>query len=179
MIETILFLLSKIDWFALSFYILSFLLIASSMIVVLSNNIVHSALALVFAFLMIAGLFLTLLSEFLAIVQVLIYAGAISVLLVFSIMIVTNKNENIERSNVFSNNAFIGGLLAAVFFLIVSFIVTHTSWNITYQVKDYSDIEMIAKGFLTTHVIAFEIAALLLLVALVAAIFIIKEANDD
>lgn len=171
--------IAMINWHTISFYIIATLLIASSLYVILTKNVVRSALALIFSFLMVAGIYLLLQAEFIAITQVLIYAGAISVLIVFSIMLITKRDESVKNSSPFSENVFPGAIAASLFFLMLAIITTNTSWNITYQEKSFSDISLIAQGFLTNHFIAFELAAILLLVALTAAIFIIKEAKDD
>ena len=177
--EMILRLISEINWHTIAFYIVSLLAISSAAYVVLTGNIVRSALALIFTFMMVAGIYLTLLAEFIAVVQVLIYAGAISVLIVFSIMLIVNREEDVRKSSPFSGNSFVGGIIAIAFFFLVSMIVTATSWNVTYQTKEFSDINLIARGFLNDHLVAFELAAVLLLIALVAAIFIVREARDD
>ncbi len=171
--------ISKINWHTISFYIISTLLISSALYVILTKNVVRSALALIFTFLMVSGIYFLLQAEFVAIVQVLIYAGAISVLIVFTIMLIIKRDENINNSSPFSKNVFPGAITSGLFFLVISLIAINTSWNVTYQEKSFNDISLIAQGFLNNHFIAFELAAVLLLVALAAAIFIIKEAKDD
>ena len=94
-------------------------------------------------------------------------------------MLIVKRDENINNSSPFSKNIFPGAIASALFFLVVSLIAVNTSWNVTYQEKSFNDISLIAQGFLNNHFIAFELAAVLLLVALAAAIFIIKEAKDD
>ncbi len=171
--------IDMINWHTISFYIIAVLLIASALYVVLTGNIVRSVIALIFTFLMIAGMYFLLMAEFMAVAQILIYAGAISVLIVFSIMLITNRDQDIRKSSPFSKNVFPGSIVALTFFLIVSVITINTSWNVSYQEKSFNDISLIAQGFLNNHVVAFELAAVLLLSALAVAIFIIKEAKDD
>lgn len=171
--------IDMINWHTVSFYIISILLISSAVYVVLTGHIVRSALSLIFSFLMVAGVYFLLEAEFIAVSQILIYAGAVSVLIVFSIILITNREGDIKKSSPFSKNIFPGSIIALAFFLIVSLITINTSWNVTYQGKSFNDISLIAQGFLNNHVIAFELAAVLLLAALAVAIFIIKEAKDD
>lgn len=171
--------IDMINWHTIAFYVIALLLLSSAMYVVLTGNIVRSVMGLIFTFLMVAGVYFLLIAEFIAVVQVLIYAGAISVLIVFSVMLITDRNENINNTNPYSKNSFWGSVIAGLFFIVVTLIVQNTSWNITLQTKEYNDISLIAQGFLTNNIIAFELAAVLLLVALAAAIFIIKEAKDD
>lgn len=171
--------IAMINWHTISFYVIAILLITSAMYVILTGNIVRSALALIFTFLMVSGIYFLLQAEFIAVAQILIYAGAISVLIVFSIMLITKRDEDINKTSPFAGNLFPGAVASVMFFLISALIVTNTSWNVTYQEKSFNDLSLIAQGFLNNHFLAFELAGVLLLVALVAAIFIIKEARDD
>ncbi|MDD4343050.1 MAG: NADH-quinone oxidoreductase subunit J [Eubacteriales bacterium] len=168
-----------INWHTIAFYIISIFLISSAVYVVLTGNIVRSVIALIFTFLMTAGIYFLLQAEFIAVVQMLIYAGAISVLIVFSVMLITDRDKNINETSPFSHNLFFGSIASGLFYLAVSITVHNTSWNVTLKNKEFTDISLIARGFLTENVIAFELAAVLLLVALAAAIFIIKEVKDD
>lgn len=171
--------IEMINWHTISFYIIAVLLVSSALYVILTGNVVRSALALIFTFLMVAGVYFLLQAEFIAITQILIYAGSIAVLIVFSVMLITKRDENINKSSPFSENIFPGALASGLMFLVITIITMNTSWNVTYQEKSFNDISLIAQGFLNNHFIAFELAGVLLLVALAASIFIIKEAKDD
>lgn len=179
-IELILSWIALINWHTWVFYFIAALMVLSSLYVVITGHIVRSALSLIFTFLMVAGVFLLLEAEYLAIIQILIYAGAISVLIVFSVMLITDRSQNIFKSSPFSKNILPGGIAAIAFFTLASIVINTAPWQShSLEEKAYNDVGLIAQGFLTDHFVAFELAAILLLVALVAAIFIVKEAKDD
>lgn len=179
-LELILSWIAMINWHTIAFYIIAGLMLLSSLYVVLTGHVVRSALSLIFTFLMVAALFFLLEAEYLAIIQILIYAGAISVLIVFSVMLITNRSDNIFKSSPFSKNIMPGAIAALFFFSIVLMVIKEAPWRLyNLEEKSFNDVSLIAQGFLNEHLIAFELAALLLLVALAAAIFIVKEAKDD
>src|SRR5258708_12332423 len=76
------------------FWLISAILVASALIVVGARKIVHSAIALVAVFAMASGIFLLLNAEFIAIVQILIYAGAVTILILFALMLTRTSNQN-------------------------------------------------------------------------------------
>src|SRR5579864_3277507 len=89
------------DLATLLFWIIAVILVGSALLVVGLRNIVHSALALVVLFAMAAGIYLLLNAEFIAIVQILIYAGAVTILILFALMLTRTNNQ---RSNTNPNN---------------------------------------------------------------------------
>lgn len=171
-------LLAQFNWHGFAFWLIAGMILAAALYMVLTPNIVRSVVALIFTFFMMAGIYLLMAAEFIALIQILIYAGAVSVLIVFSVMMVTDRETSMDETSPFSRYLFPGALGASALFVLLLSIINTTSWNITYQEKSFSDINEIATGFLTTHVVAFEVAAVLLLVALVAAIAIIKGVTD-
>jgi len=86
------------DLASLLFWIIAIILVGSALLVVSLRNIVHSALALIVVFAMAAGIYLLLNAEFIAIVQILIYAGAVTILILFALML-TRTNNIAENSN--------------------------------------------------------------------------------
>lgn len=89
------------DLATLLFWIIAIILVGSALMVVGLRNIVHSALALIVLFAMAAGIYLLLNAEFIAIVQILIYAGAVTILILFAVMLTRTNNV---RSNSNPNN---------------------------------------------------------------------------
>src|SRR5205085_5199302 len=85
------------DLATLLFWIIAILLVGSALLVVSLRNIVHSALALVVVFAMAAGIYLLLNAEFIAIVQILIYAGAVTILVLFALML--TRTNNLQRNS--------------------------------------------------------------------------------
>src|SRR5205807_8620386 len=82
------------DLATLLFWIIAIILVGSSLVVVGARKIVHSALALVVVFAMAAGIYLLLNAEFIAIVQILIYAGAVTILILFALMLTRFTNQD-------------------------------------------------------------------------------------
>src|SRR5438552_15984852 len=86
------------DLVTLLFWIIAILLVGSALLVVSMRNIVHSALSLIVVFAMAAGIYLLLNAEFVAIVQVLIYAGAVAILTLFAIMLTRTNNLQLNSN---------------------------------------------------------------------------------
>lgn len=143
--------------------------------VVLSRNILHAALYLILALFGIAGLFLTLAAPFLAVVQILVYIGAISILITITIMVtrrVMGAQESVNRQWPI---AAIGSLLtfAALAFVVVS----NFAGAVPTEDVPPDMIERIGQGFASPqgYLVPFEVASLLLLGALIGAIVIARE----
>ena len=86
------------DLVTVIFWIIAVILVGSALLVVTQRNIVHSALALVLVFAMAAGIYLLLNAEFIAIVQILIYAGAVTILILFALMLTRTSNINLNSN---------------------------------------------------------------------------------
>src|SRR5437762_14154163 len=85
------------DLVTVIFWIIAVILVGSALLVVTQRNIVHSALALVLVFAMAAGIYVLLNAEFIAIVQILIYAGAVTILILFALMLTRIRGETITN----------------------------------------------------------------------------------
>lgn len=162
----------------LVFYILAFVVLGTAVGVVFLDNIVYGALLLVLTFIGVAGIYLTLNADFIAIVQVLVYAGAISILIVFSIMLVSRSEKKMNDTNPLGQYKWTSAIVAGALFSIISFFIIKTPWQIDVGVIPNS-MERFAEVLLYDYVLSFELAAILLLVALVGAIIIAKEVKDS
>ncbi|MBI4302078.1 MAG: NADH-quinone oxidoreductase subunit J [Chloroflexi bacterium] len=158
----------------IAFWVLAITSVGSALAVVWVRDIFRAALFLVLCFASVAGLYITLNADFLAAVQILIYAGAISILLIFAIML-TRDTRSAGRSTYLRNPAF---LIALLLFITLLFAVLNTDWQAVAQVGTEPSTTAIAqllfdktKGF----VLPFEIASVLLLVAMIGAIALVKE----
>jgi len=155
------------------FYILSGLIVSSAFMVVTLKNIFHSLLLLILCFFSIAGIYILLSAEFVAAVQVLIYVGAITVLLIFAIMLTAQLYSPSIRQ---SNEQVIPGLLVVGALLIVTLsVLGRTSWRISTQGIEGQSTVSIGKALLTTYVLPFEVVSLVLLAALIGAIIIARK----
>ncbi len=155
------------------FYVLSGLIVGSAFMVVTLKNIFHSLLFLILCFFSIAGIYILLSAEFVAAVQVLIYVGAITVLLIFAIMLTAQLYSPGIRQ---SNEQVIPGLLVVGALLVVTLsVLGRTSWRISTQGIEGQSTVSIGKALLTTYVLPFEVVSLVLLAALIGAIIIARK----
>jgi len=146
--------------------------IVSAAIVAFSQNIVYSAFSLLFTFFGVAGLYVLLAADFLAATQLLIYVGGILVLLLFGVML-THRIHQIHLSNESMRLGPAAGVVLLVLILLVS-VIYRTEWP-TVSVPDLSPTTArIGALFMTDYVLPFEIASLVLLTALVGAVFIAR-----
>lgn len=159
------------------FYVLAAVILGSAILVVTLKNLVHCVLWLAVTFIAIAGLFMMLNADFLAMVQILVYAGAVCIMVVFAIMLTQRKD--MSTSNLFNAQFKVAGLVAFLTALVSGFLGARTAWTVSAAPVPPKTVEAIAELLLTKYVIPFEVAALLLLVALIGAIILAKEVQPD
>ncbi len=158
---------------ALAFYLLAAAILASGVIVVTSPNVVHSAVALIPAFLGVTGLYILLGAEFVAGVQVLIYAGAITVLFLFVIMLTEGGTGlRFQQRN---EQGPIGMAVAAVVAGLLTTGVTHTAWGRGAGALPAYTPGAIGQSFLGPNLLVFEGTSVVLLVCLIGAIIIARK----
>lgn len=138
-----------------------------------ARRLVHSALFLVLSFLSVSAIYLLARADFLAGVQLLIYAGAIMILMLFAIMLTPGQ---MEISGPGQWRQRLGAGLVAVSFLVVaSFSLLRTDWPLASTLPDQPTTETIGELLLSSYVLPFELASVLLLAAMVGAILIARE----
>ncbi|MCX8030988.1 MAG: NADH-quinone oxidoreductase subunit J [Thermodesulfovibrionales bacterium] len=152
--------------------------IALSLIIITRKNPVHSVLWMLVLFFHIAGLYLFLNAEFIAAVQVILYAGAVLVLFLFVIMMLNLKEE-------LSSERFIGewpigvalglSILLFVFFSISKFIAGPSGEFTIERILKETHTKAIGKVLYTEYILPFEVASLILLIAIVGAIVLAKK----
>ena len=158
------------------FFVVGALALLGSLGVVASRNVVHSALFLILALLAVAGLFVLLLAEFLAIVQVLIYGGAVTIILLFALMLTRAREMPLKLDN--SQKPF--ALVAAgVAFAVLTGILVASDWPDTIDVAERPSFSGIAQTLFQQWAVPFEVASLILLVALIGAIVISRPEGDE
>ena len=108
------------------FWFLGVVSIGAALGVVLTRDLFRAALLLIVVFIAVAGFFVMLSAEFLAVVQVLIYAGAISILIIFAVML----TRDVQRGNLPNRLQIPAALFAALFLATVAFVATDTNWNL-------------------------------------------------
>jgi NADH:ubiquinone oxidoreductase subunit 6 (subunit J) len=173
------------------FWIIAIVLVGSALLVVGLRNIVHSALALVVVFAMAAGIYLLLNAEFIAIVQILIYAGAVTILILFALMLTRTSNLR-TNSNPTNKWWWLGAIISTLVGAGIIFAVTLSQYstahvggatgygpqNSTCPLPPNNVIyigQLLYSPICYSYVLPFEIASLVLLVAIVGAIVIGRE----
>ena len=159
-------------------HILILLIVAlGCLVIVVTRNIVHAAYALALTLTGVAGMYVLLNAELLAVTQILIYAGGVVILLAFGIML-TNRVSS-QKVITESKNKGIGGLIAITTFVGTSMLFYHAEFDVRAASSSGDPIEQIGISFLTDHIVAFELIALILLVALVGAAYLAKMSADE
>jgi len=157
----------------IAFYVLAAITLASGVVVVTSPNIVHSAVALVPAFLGVTGLYILLNAEFIAGVQVLIYAGAITVLILFVIMLTEGATGLQVRQE--NEQVPVGAAVAAAMAVLLVAVSVRTPWAPAGGVLPPYTPGAIGQSFLGRNLLVFEGTSIVLLVSLVGAIMIARK----
>lgn len=161
--------------YTISFYVLSAITLLAAAGVIFKRNLVHSALLLALSFIGIGGLYLLLHADFLAAVQILVYNGAVAVIIVIGIML--TRWQNLDNSSPSNTLGLTGGIMAALVTGIILLAVTSTPWAISATLAPSVSAPAIASILLSDFAIAFEAAAVLLLVAMIGAIMLAKGAD--
>ena len=157
------------------FYFLSALALLSAVMMIFAKNLVHSILYLILCFFAIAGHYILLNAEFLAIVNVIVYTGAIMVLFLFAVMLLNlNKTKRIRTSRLSLFAAiFSGGALLLVF---VAAIKKHSLNIVPVQLdSDFGTIKSLGKILFNEYILPFELSSILFLSAMIGAIILIKK----
>lgn len=159
-----------------AFYALSGLTVGASLLVFVSRNLLHAVLALVLSFLGMAGLFITLSADFIAVAQVLIYAGAISVLLVFAVMLTPLASRDNANSLFMAPGVLIGLGFAAITGLVAIRVDWPELTGAALEAQSFvGTVRTIGSSLLGHYALPFELASVLLLAALIGAIALVRE----
>lgn len=155
--------------------ILAVMMIGAALGVVLFSNIVYSAFLLAGVFISLAGIYILLNGDFVAAAQVLIYVGAVNVLILFAIMLVNKREDFLPL-----RNAWVRPVVTAVvslgLFALLSAMVISTPWSFSSATPLVdSSIVLIGQHFFTDFLLPFELASVLLLMAMVGAIILARR----
>ncbi len=155
------------------FYLIAAITVVSAAVVVFSSNIVYSAFSLVGTFGGVAGIYVLLGADFVAAVQILIYVGGIVVIILFAIML-THRIADVQVTN--RSVGKIPALIVTglVITLLVSTIL-ESSWTKADQVAHDPTTAQIGELFLTDYLLPFELASIVLLVALIGAVTLSRK----
>ncbi|WP_270180366.1 NADH-quinone oxidoreductase subunit J [Alkalihalobacillus sp. CinArs1] len=154
------------------FVILFLITITGALLMLNLSKVVHMVMALVLTFLGIAGLYVMLAAEFVAVVQILIYSGAITIIMLFGIMLTKHTGEE-KKTGFVKKGIVLSGITA--FFLIMFFAVKDLSLGGQATTLHENNTEQIGIMLFTEYVIPFELVSVVLLVALVGAVILAKK----
>lgn len=153
-----------------AFYVLAALTLGSALMVAVVRDLVHAVLFLILTFIGIAGLYITMSADFVAVVQVLIYAGAISVLMLFAILLTPRSDRDNAAVSYSAPISVLAGLLGVVIVLVG----LDTDWATVQDAGFDNTAAEIGKALLGPYVLPFEVASVVLVVAMVGAIMLVR-----
>ena len=155
------------------FYLFSLMAIASALLVITAKNPVHSVLFLIMCFFNAAGLFILLGAEFLAMILVIVYVGAVAVLFLFVVMMLDVDFTELRSGML--NYLPVGGVIGLI--LLAELVLLFTTWNVPVDLKaqaanpeGISNTKALGEVIYTQYVFFFQTAGLILLVAMIGAI---------
>ncbi|MEM1406363.1 MAG: NADH-quinone oxidoreductase subunit J [Bacteroidota bacterium] len=152
-----------------TFYFFGILTLASAIFILATKNVLHAALSLVVTLLSVAALYVFTNAEFLAVTQIMIYVGGIVVLIVFGVML----TNDVSGETIISGS--VNRLSGTIITLAVLIMLIYSGQELNpgaAEVSNTASIENLGEHLMTTYLLPFEVAAVLLLVALVAATII-------
>ena len=160
---------------AILFYILAFLAVMGGLLMVSLKNPLSGAFALILSLCSLAGLFAMLHAEFVFILQILVYAGAIMVLIIFTIMLLNLKKEELAEAPVGWMRVLLAGVLCAVGAFGAIQILAQVEPAVVQVAPDFGNMEMVGRSMLSDFVYPFEVISLILLVAIVGVVLLAKK----
>lgn len=165
--------MSEFSFFPIVFYLLAAVTVVSALGVAFSNNIFYSAIALMGTLIGMAGLYLMLAADFVAVVQIFVYVGGILVLTLFAINL-TSRIGDVSVSNRSLGRLPSLAVLGAVAVVMLRAVV-NGGWNLVDVREAVPTITSLGNGFLTDYILPFELASLVLLAALVGAVVLSRK----
>jgi len=159
---------------SLAFYALAIVAIPCALGVIFDRVIIRSGFFLIGVFGSISGLFLLLQAQFLALAQLMIYAVGITLVVVIALML-TNPRAEKDNSSVISKQGLTGLIVAVLFFMLIYLALRSESWPVSSLQMSVDNVKLIGVSLMTTYLLPFEFASVLLLAALIGAILIAKK----
>ena len=158
----------------LAFNLVAILVVVTAFWVVTARNLVHSAVALMGTLFGVAGLYIFLYADFLAAVQVVIYVGGILVLIIFGVML-TQKIATAVVVQSSMPNRFLAAVVVSFLFIGLSALMFRTPWHRGELAETTGTVATIGTSLLTRYLLHFEVASILLLVALLGAAYLSRR----
>jgi NADH:ubiquinone oxidoreductase subunit 6 (subunit J) len=158
-----------------AFWVLAVLTLGSALMVATVRDLIHAVLFLILSFVGVAGLYITLSADFVAVVQVLIYAGAISVLMLFAILLTPASARDNAGVSYKAPISVVAGLVGAV----IVFVALDTNWSTVEEDPFTNTASEIGRALLSRYVLPFEVASVLLVIAMVGAIMLVRPGGGE
>jgi NADH:ubiquinone oxidoreductase subunit 6 (subunit J) len=157
-----------------AFYVLSAITLISALMVAVVRDLIHAVLFLILSFIGVAGLYITLSADFVAVVQVLIYAGAISVLMIFAVLLTPRSDRDNAPVSYAAPLSVLAGLLGAV----IIFVGLDTDWRQVEGDRFGQTAAEIGQALLDPYALPFEVASIVLVVAMIGAIILVRPGDE-
>ena len=166
------------EWaYTIAFYILAAIIVVSALGVVTKKNLVHSALLLALCFIGVSGFYILLEADYLAAVQLLVYSGAVAIIIVLGVML--TQHNNINDTNPSNNFQRLSSIIIGLFFIMVVVVINFTPWRYSVANAAQDTVPIIAQLLLIDYMVAFEAVAVLLLAAMIGAILLARGVDKS
>ena len=159
---------------ALGFNLIAAMVIFTAFWVVTTSKLIHAAVALMGTLFGVAGLYVYLYADFLAATQVIIYVGGILVLIIFGVML-THRVSGIDTLQTNMPNRPAAAVVVFLLFMGLTALMFRTPWHMAESAPVVSTVEIIGAALLTRYLLHFEVASVLLLVALLGAAYLARR----
>ncbi len=170
---------NSVPFYSIVFYFFAAIIVASGLMTIFSKKLMHSAVALLFAFFGVAGLYAMLAADFIAVTQIMVYIGGILTLIIFGVMLTTRIIDvDIKSGSLRKVSLVVGSAVAVLSGAFLAYMFVNTEWK-QAPVDKLPDgtINQIGNLLLTNYLGAFIAAAVLLLVAFIGAALIARRRN--
>lgn len=171
-------------WFKwLIFFVSAAISIGGALMMVTRRNAIHSALWMILTFVAIAVIYVMLNAQFIAVAQVMVYAGAIMMLILFVIMLVNLEQDSVPARK-FSSNKFVGTVISIMIFFEI--LVIATAYQVTGREAVYTakmlesagNVKVVGSLLYGQYLFPFELASILLLIGIVGAVILTKKKKE-
>jgi NADH:ubiquinone oxidoreductase subunit 6 (subunit J) len=163
-------------WDDALFMLLATVLVGSALLVVGLRDIIRCGLAMIICFAALAGIYVIAGAPVVAAAQVLVYIGAISVLVLFAIMLTQTKAA--PSRLVFQTQAVPAAVLSVILAIVVGIVVASTEWSVT-EARVWTDTTALATRLFEGYTLPFEVVSVLLLAAVIGGVFLAKRERGD
>ncbi|WP_108668869.1 NADH-quinone oxidoreductase subunit J [Peribacillus acanthi] len=161
----------------LAFISLSLVAVLGGILLINLTKVVHMVIALVFTFISVAGIYVMLSAEFVAVVQILIYSGAITIIMLFGIMLTKHDDESVEKTGMIRKLLLMLGIAGFAFAVYMG--IYDLDIPAQQTALHENNTEQIGVALYSKYVIPFELTSVILLVALVGAIVLAKKDEPE